>query len=57
MGALRGGGRRGCQGEASAFFFEKKEPKNFHSFATGGFAAIEKKSFCFFFFRKRRILP
>ena len=39
------------------FFFEKKNQKTFHSFGSVTWHRLgpnEKKSFCFFFFRKRR---
>jgi hypothetical protein len=45
--------------QGSMFFFEKKEPKNFSDLATASpwkTGAKSEKSFCFFFFRKRRIL-
>jgi len=40
---------------SKTFFFEKKNQKNFSNFAPGKMGAKSEKSFCFFFFRKRRI--
>jgi len=38
------------------FFFEKKNQKTFVRLHVRQMPANEQKSFCFFFFRKRRIL-
>jgi hypothetical protein len=42
--------------EASMFFFEKNNQKTFARLQARQTASKREKSFCFFFFRKRRIL-
>jgi hypothetical protein len=42
--------------EASMFFFEKKNQKTFPRWHACQTTSKGEKSFCFFFFRKRRIL-